>query len=94
MSCPCLQQFLEPYGRKWRFSLGLLYGIFSLPIPRRVELMMVVGPPVTVTKVARSDPSFAAAVDDVHHRYMQTLQTLYDRHKHTYGWEHHPLVMH
>jgi len=55
---------------------------------------MVVGPPVTVTKVARSDPSFAAAVDDVHHRYMQTLQTLYDRHKHTYGWEHHPLVMH
>ena len=56
--------------------------------------MMVVGPPVPVPKLPRSDPNFAAVVDDVHQRYMDTLQQLYDTHKGTYGWQSHPLVMH
>lgn len=87
-------RFLEPYGRRWKFSLGLLYGLAALPIPRRVPLMMCVGAPVPVPKVARDHPDFAAAVDDTHRRYMEALQGLYDKWKPTYGWDSHTLVMH
>lgn len=87
-------KFLEPWGRKWRFALGLLYGIALLPIPRRVRLLMTVGAPVKVDKVSRSDPGFAAAVDATHQRYMEALQALYDKHKARYGWADHPLIMH
>lgn len=88
-------KWAEPYGRRWRFSLGLLFGRFGMPIPRRVPLMMVVGRPVEVgPRLARDDPAFAAAVDDAHARYMAALQRLYDAHKGCYGWAEHPLVMH
>lgn len=87
-------RFLEPWGRKWRFSLGFLYGIGKSPIPRRVRLLMVVGAPVRVTKTARSDPNFQAVVDATHQAYMDALQALYDKHKRMYGWEDHPLIMH
>lgn len=87
-------KFLEPWGRKWRFSLGLLYGIAYLPIPRRVRLLMAVGAPVKVTKTCRSDPKFQDVVNDTHQRYMTALRALYDKNKALYGWEDHPLVMH
>jgi 2-acylglycerol O-acyltransferase 2 len=92
-------KFLEPYGRRWRFSLGLLYGDFWLPIPRRVQLMMVVGPPVAVEKVSRSDPRFQEVVDETHGRYMATLQALFEKYKGVYGatcegWADRQLVMH
>lgn len=87
-------KFCEPYGRKWRFSLGLLYGILGLPIPRRVDLMMVVGTPVKVEKVSRLDPRFQEVVDDAHKRYMDSLQALFDKYKVVYGWSDRQLVMH
>lgn len=87
-------KFLEPWGRKWRFSLGLLYGIAKSPIPRRVRLLMCVGAPVKVVKTARNDPHFQAVVDSTHTAYMEALQGLYDKHKGRYGWQDHPLVMH
>eukprot|EP00882_Tetradesmus_deserticola_P006767 GHRQ01007123.1.p1 GENE.GHRQ01007123.1~~GHRQ01007123.1.p1 ORF type:complete len:345 (+),score=115.83 GHRQ01007123.1:1057-2091(+) len=92
-------KFCEPYGRRWRFSLGLLYGTFGLPLPRRVALMMVVGPPVAVEKVARTDPRFQEVVDETHGRYMATLQALHDKYRAVYGatcegWADRQLVMH
>ena len=86
-------------SRKWRFSLGLLYGVAGLPIPRRVQLMRVVGPPVAVEKVARTDPRFQAVVDETHGRYMATLQALFDKYRGVYGataegWVERQLVMH
>lgn len=87
-------KFLEPWGRRWRFSLGLLYGILGLPIPRRVELMMVVGPPVRVEKVSPLDPRFQDVVNDTHQRYMDTLQELFDKYKVMYGWSDRQLIMH
>lgn len=86
--------FLERWGRRWRFSLGILYGIALLPIPRRVRLLMVVGSPVKVQKTSRNDPHFQSVVDSTHQAYMDALQALYDKHKGLYGWQDHPLVMH
>lgn len=87
-------KFLEPLGRRWRLSLGLLFGVAGLPIPRRVRLLMTVGAPISVPKTPRDDPAFQAVVDDTHARYMTALQGLYDKHKGRYGWQDHPLVMH
>jgi hypothetical protein len=87
-------KFLEPWGRKWRFSLGFLYGVAKTPVPRRVRLLMVVGAPVKVQKTVRTDPNFQSVVDATHQAYMDALQALYDKHKARYGWENHPLIMH
>lgn len=65
-----------------------------MPIPRRARLMMVVGSPVPVRRVPRSDPGFEAAVEETHAAYMHSLQALYNKHKGQYGWADHPLVMH
>jgi hypothetical protein len=87
-------KFCERWARKFRFSLGLLYGVAGLPIPRWRQLFMVVGAPVPVVKTAKDDPAFDCVVEDTHRRYMEALQALYDRWKQEYGWESHELVMH
>lgn len=87
-------RWLEALGRRWRCSLGLLFGVAGLPIPRRVHLLMTVGAPVPVIKTPRSDPAFSAVVDETHARFMAALAALYDTHKGRYGWSDHPLVMH
>lgn len=87
-------RWLEPWGRRWRFSLGLLYGVLGMPMPRRVKLMMVVGAPLEVVKVPRADPGFAAAVDETHARYMERLAGLFERYKGEYGWHDRELIMH
>jgi 2-acylglycerol O-acyltransferase 2 len=87
-------KWLEEWGRRWRFSLGLLYGVGGLPIPRWRPLMMVVGAPVAVVQVPRDAPEFEVVVEEVHQQYMMALQGLYDKYKLMYGWEDHPLIMH
>ena len=85
---------LEEWGRKWRLSLGLLYGVAGLPIPRWRPLMMAVGAPVAVVKTGRAAAEFEGVVEEVHQRYMGALLGLYGKYKGMYGWEDHPLIMH
>ncbi|KAF8072871.1 DGAT2D [Scenedesmus sp. PABB004] len=86
--------WLESYGRRWRFSLGLLHGVAGLPLPRRLPLMMCVGAPLAVEKLPPSDPRFEAAVDEAHARYVAALRGMFERHKAAYGWPDRELVMH
>uniref|UniRef100_A0A7S0YRY4 Acyltransferase n=1 Tax=Polytomella parva TaxID=51329 RepID=A0A7S0YRY4_9CHLO len=91
-------QLLDFYPQSWsrisrrlRAALGFVYGRFGLPLPRKVELFMVCGKPIPVRQVDRSDPSFAAAVEELHAKVVQAVQKLYDDHKAEYGWADRPL---
>lgn len=88
-------RWLEPYARKHRVALGLLVGRWGLPLglPNHVPIMFVVGAPIAVKQTARSDPGFAAAVDDAHGQLIEAMQTLYDKYKGMYGWADRPLVI-
>jgi len=76
-------------------ALGLLVGRWGLPLglPNHVPIMFVVGAPIAVKQTARSDPGFAAAVDDAHGQLIEAMQTLYDKYKGMYGWADRPLVI-
>lgn len=57
--------WLQGASRKLRASIGIMYGVLGLPIPRPAPIYMVSGKPVPVPRgVDKADkPAFDAAVD-------------------------------
>ena len=55
---PPAPQSLQKTSRRLRSALGFLVGRWGLPVPRQVDLYMVSGPPIPVTKMARDHPDF------------------------------------
>jgi hypothetical protein len=77
--------WLQRWSRKLRASLGLMYGVWGLPIPRRLPIYMAVGKPVPVPRRARSDPDFEAVVEEVHGAVVEAMKTVYYTHRGHYG---------
>lgn len=79
-----------------RASLGIIYGVWGLPIPRRVPIFMVTGRPLVVGPPMRKDaPGFAAKVDELHAEFCREVERLYYEHrgKYGHGFENRPLVI-
>lgn len=76
---------LERVSRKLQASFFLYWGRFLLPVPRRVNVTMLIGPPILVTKV---DEPTAEQVDALHERLLAEMAALFDLHKHALGWGH------
>lgn len=49
-------------------------------------LVQVVGEPIKLKKLARTDPGFSDEVDRVHAAFVKALQDLYNEYRGTYGW--------
>jgi len=78
-------------SRKLRASLVFYYGRYFLPVPYRVPLLMVVGPPVAV----RQNPAPTnEEIQETLNRFIQALEQLYHQYKHLYGWEARPFHVH
>ena len=84
--------------RKTQIKLMKLFG-FSLPlikpynpvlpvVPKQVKLTTVVGKPIDVVKMSKSDPHFEAEVTRLHGLYIQELSELHAAHKLKYGSSH------
>ena len=89
--------WLQRWSRKLRVSLGIMYGVWGLPIPRRVPLFMAVGAPVAVPRgIDRHHPGFEAAVDEVHAAVIAAMERVYYTHRSKYGlgYEQRPLRIH
>jgi len=85
-------EFLAPLSRKLRLSIGWIYGVLGLPIPRKVELFMVVGRIVKVgSPIAQGAPGYEAQVAKVHADVVAELHRMYDANKTKYGWSSRPL---
>ncbi|KAJ9507588.1 hypothetical protein QJQ45_019233 [Haematococcus lacustris] len=77
--------FLEGVSRKWRTSLGVLYGVCGLPIPHPVQMYLVHGKPIPVPKVAKDDPEFERHVTELLDIAVKGMQDLYENHRKEYG---------
>lgn len=88
--------WLQRLSRRLRASLGVIYGVWGLPIPRRVPIFKVTGKPLVVGPPMRKDhPDFAARVDELHALFCVEIERLYYAHREKYGhgFENKPLVI-
>ena len=74
---------LERLSRAAQASFFVYWGRYYLPIPRRANITMLLGPPIKVEKVAEPTD---AQVDEVHERLLKEMKELFDTHKAACGW--------
>jgi len=77
------------FMRMMGFSIPLFHGrgVFNYSfglLPHRVPLTSVSGEPIQCPKLPEDHPDFDAVVDDLHKRYMEGLQKLYQDHQEEY----------
>ena len=73
-------------SRRLRASVGVYWGAHGLPLPRKHDIVSLVGAPLPVPRIEHPTP---ADVDDLHARFCAALTALFDGHKHLLGpeWE-------
>jgi len=86
-------KIIQNIARKLKFSIGVIYGRFFSPLPHSVPIFMVIGKAIPVQKLAADDPNFTKTVDELHGKFIESLQKLYDDNKQEYGWNDKPLVI-
>jgi hypothetical protein len=85
---PGARTMLETLSRKYLgFAAIFFYGRWGLPIPYRIPVMGVMGPPIQTAHLKCEDPSMET-VREVQKQLIDEMQALFDRHKKIYGWEH------
>eukprot|EP00878_Enallax_costatus_P003819 GHUV01004035.1.p1 GENE.GHUV01004035.1~~GHUV01004035.1.p1 ORF type:complete len:485 (+),score=77.48 GHUV01004035.1:926-2380(+) len=88
--------WLQRLSRKMRASVGIIYGRWGLPVPRRVPIFQVTGRPLPVGPPMRKDhPDFQKRVDELHAEFICEIERLYYTHrgKYGHGFENRPLVI-
>eukprot|EP00879_Flechtneria_rotunda_P004839 GHRR01005112.1.p1 GENE.GHRR01005112.1~~GHRR01005112.1.p1 ORF type:complete len:440 (+),score=147.49 GHRR01005112.1:185-1504(+) len=88
--------WLQRVSRKLRASVGMIMGVWGLPIPRRVPIFMVTGKPLAVGPALRKDhPHFQQRVDELHAQFIAEMERIYYTHrgKYGHGFENRPLVI-
>jgi hypothetical protein len=88
--------WLQRISRRMRASVGMIYGIWGLPVPRRLPIFKVTGAPMPVGPAMRKDhPDFARRVDELHAQFITELERVYYTHrgKYGHGFENRPLVI-
>ena len=86
--------WLMALSRRLRASLGVLYGAWGTPVPRRTRLRMAVGVPVPVgPAMQRGQPGFDARVEEVHAAVVAAVRATYYKHRAAYGWADRELVV-
>lgn len=86
--------WLMNVGRRLRMSIGVMYGVWGTPVPRRVPMRMAVGVPLSVgPAMQRSDPRFEEHVERMHAAMVEAIRTVYYKHREAYGWGDRPLVI-
>jgi len=85
-------RFFEALSKWLRISLILFYGRWGLPIPFRTKLLYIIGNPIFPDLGGGGGGGDGDGgdggdgVDDMHARFCQEVQRLFDRHKESYGW--------
>ena len=82
--------FMQWLSRKLRISLVFFSGRIGLPIPFRTPLLAVFAPPFTVKK--KKNPT-AEDIDAVMEKLESEIMTLFEKHKHAFGWSKMKLII-
>eukprot|EP00978_Attheya_sp_CCMP212_P041844 scaffold245331_cov48-Attheya_sp.AAC.4 len=75
---------LEWASRKMQASVFIYWGRFGLPIPRRVQITMVFGTLIKVTKV-ECEPT-EEQIQQLHEHILAGIRDCFESHKHALGW--------
>jgi hypothetical protein len=77
---------LEEISRRLGVALALPYGQYGLPIPRRIPIFAVAGRAICTVHLQKEELT-DAEVREIQAKLITAMQTLFDRHKHLYGWQ-------
>ena len=77
---------LETFSNLLRISVCVFYGVWGLPLPFRQKLTYIVGQPICPPP--SSDTDLDRTVENMHEQFCTSLQSMFERHKHAYGWGH------
>ena len=90
---PGVRRVLEWLSRRvLGFALVVFYGRWGLPVPRRVPVLAVLGKPIPTRHLQCEEPD-SQLVQKLQLELITAMQTLFDDHKHLYGWEHKHLII-
>ena len=82
---------LRKISRAIGFALIIFWGRFGLPVPYRIPVLGVMGKPIRIAeKIANPTQE---QIDEVHKMTIEQMYTLFEEHKHLYGWGHKKLVI-
>jgi 1-acyl-sn-glycerol-3-phosphate acyltransferase len=86
----------DPWGiaqalsRKIKLALTMGFGRFGLPVPFRVPIVVIVSEPIPVPKKANPTEE---EVEEMLGNVIKTLEDMFEKHKHSYGWGYKKLVV-
>ncbi|BDA49182.1 Diacylglycerol O-acyltransferase 2 [Coccomyxa sp. Obi] len=72
----------EKLSRRWRASIGIFWGAWGLPLPRKHPIISLVGAPIPVKQ---EDHPSQEQIDKVHGQFAAEIKKLFDDHKHLLG---------
>ncbi|KAJ3127220.1 diacylglycerol O-acyltransferase 1 [Physocladia obscura] len=79
---PFTRKLSEFTHRLARFAIPVLEGRFGIAFPRRARLVTILGEPLHIDNVVKHPTH--QQVDEIHAKYLESLQSLYERHKDEY----------
>lgn len=85
-------RLFERWSRKIGFALLWPYGRFGLPIPHRIPVLGVTGPPIPTYHIQCEEPT-PEQVRVVHEQLLVAMQELFDRYKGLYNWNDTELII-
>lgn len=85
----------ENLSKLLRISICVFFGSWGLPMPFRQRLLYVLGRPIfppqledgSTPPLSEDSPLFEKLVGVMHKTFCEELQSLFERHKETYGWD-------
>lgn len=78
---------LERLSHALRVSVCVFYGMCGLPIPFRQRLLYVMGEPLYPSGSGLEGAALENEVTHLHEQFCSEISRLFEKHKHSYGWD-------
>ena len=77
---------LSRLSRRFRMGLTLFFGQFCLPVPFQAKVLLCVGEPIPVKKWTGEGKIPEDLIDDLHSKYLNSINDLFEKYKSVGGY--------